>query len=99
MTVDGRIYLVAFIGQPTPQKPEDGLVVSAGLQLELVWERWGGFRAQGGWSLGDGGPGAMLRLGYVPSYAPWLCLGAAWHGRRAEPALFLSLELAPRLYR
>ncbi len=52
-----------------------------------------------GWSLGRSGPGAMLRLGYVPSYVPWLCLGAAWHGRRSEPALFVSVELAPRLYR
>jgi len=73
--------------------------LALGAQLELVWEKWGGFRAEAGWEVAGSGHPALFRLGYVPSYAPWLCLGAAWRDNRSRPAFFVTLELSPRLYR
>ncbi|MCX6561592.1 MAG: alpha/beta hydrolase [Candidatus Aminicenantes bacterium] len=73
--------------------------ITAGSQLELVWEKWGGFRIAGGWTVAGGGHASLLRIGYVPSYVPWLCLGAAWHGGKAGPVFFATIELSPKLYR
>ncbi len=74
--------------------------VFAGGQLELVWRGIGGFRAAQGWNLSGGSNASRLtKIGYVPSYAPWVCLGASWFGRETKPGFFLTLELAPRLWK
>jgi pimeloyl-ACP methyl ester carboxylesterase len=72
----------------------------AGLQIELVWYKAGGFRFAGGWSIaGARKTETLTTLGYVPSYLPWLCLGARWIGPRAKAGFFITLELAPFLNR
>ena len=68
--------------------------------VSMVWYKAGGFRFARGWSIAGGGRAATLTtLGYVPSYLPWLCLGARWIGPRAKAGFFLALELAPLLNR
>ncbi len=70
----------------------------AGLQIEMVWFRAGGFRFARGWSVaGARRAETLTTLGYVPSYLPWLCLGARWIGPRAKAGFFVELELAPLL--
>ncbi|MDD8025949.1 MAG: alpha/beta hydrolase [Acidobacteriota bacterium] len=73
--------------------------LTLGAQVELVWEKWGGVRVEGGWEVAGYGHPSLLRIGYVPSYVPWLCLGAAWRGVEGKPAFFATIELAPKLYR
>ena len=77
-----------------------GWPLLAGFQIEMVWYKAGGFRFARGWSIAGGGRAATLTtLGYVPSYLPWICLGAHWIGPRAKAGFFLALELAPLLNR
>ncbi|GEM_PF-7114839 len=73
--------------------------LTTGGQLELVWEKWGGVRVEAGWEIAGLGHPSLLRIGYVPSYAPWLCAGVSWRGVDSKPALFMTLELEPKLYR
>jgi len=81
-------------------RPLEGrLNLYLGFQTEWVWAKVGGFRFAYGWNLLSGGPSRMQKLGYVPSYAPWLCLGVSWFGHHGSPGFFLTLELAPKLYK
>jgi hypothetical protein len=73
--------------------------LTTGGQLELVWEKWGGLRIEAGWEVAGRGHPSLLRIGYVPSYAPRICLGALWRGIGAKPAFFVTFELEPKLYR
>jgi hypothetical protein len=75
-----------------------GRPLFAGLQIEMVWYRTGGFRFAWGRSIAGAGKAETLTtLGYIPSYLPWLCLGARWIGPRAKAGFFVTLELAPLL--
>jgi hypothetical protein len=75
-----------------------GRPLFAGFQIEMVWYKAGGFRFARGWTIaGSGRAKALTTLGYVPSYLPWLCLGARWVGPRAKAGFFVTLELAPLL--
>jgi pimeloyl-ACP methyl ester carboxylesterase len=78
---------------------KDDPALTLGGQVELVWEKWGGLRVEGGWAVAGYGHPALLRIGYIPSYVPWLCLGVAWRGVEAKPAFFVTIELEPKLYR
>ena len=79
---------------------EGRTAVYAGWQIEFVWFRWGGFRLSQGWNLArESGPSSLWKLGYIPSYVPWLSAGIRWLGRGSKPGFYLTLELAPLLSR
>lgn len=78
---------------------QDHPSLTTGGQLELVWENWGGLRIEAGWEVAGRGHPSLLRIGYVPSCAPRICLGALWRGVGAKPAFFVTFELEPKLYR
>ncbi len=40
---------------------------------------------------------SLIKLGYVSSFVPWVCLGVRWIGPRAKAGFFVTLELAPLL--
>jgi pimeloyl-ACP methyl ester carboxylesterase len=77
---------------------EAGQPLIAGLQLEMVWYKAGGFRFAHGWSIaGSAKAQTLTTLGYVPSYLPWVCLGARWLGGHPKAGFFVTLEMAPFL--
>jgi len=72
----------------------------AGLQIEMVWFKAGGFRFTQGWSIaGPRKRETLTTLGYISSYLPWLCIGARWIGPQGRAGFFVTLEAAPFLNR